>query len=164
GSLPSHAHGSGHMVGRRPYATARRGNARLSLFVSRDSADDAAWLGMWSLVVAWRARTLDAMVMLDPGELLVPVAGGPVRGPRYARFWTEPAKRVAARAVSGRPRHRLDIRATSTNRSNRPASTVVVNLYARTRMTIALRPEVEPQKPGAPLTINVATSSMRGAV
>jgi hypothetical protein len=164
GSLPPHSHGSGHAAGRRPYATARRRNARLSLFVSRDNAADAAWVGTWRLMIAWRARTPDAMVMLDPGELLVPVAAGPVRGPRWSRLLVPAGKRRAARAVGGTPRHRLDIRATSTNRSHLPASTVVVNVYARTRLTISLRPEVEPEKPGAPLSIDVRTDTLRGVV
>jgi hypothetical protein len=41
---------------------------------------------------------------------------------------------------------------------------VVVNVYARTRLTISLRPEVEPEKPGAPLSIDVRTDTLRGVV
>jgi Common central domain of tyrosinase len=161
GGLTAHLHGGGHAA-RRPYPRARRGNGRLSLFVSRDSADDSAWVGTWMLVIAWRARDLDAMVMVDPGELLVPVAAGPVRGPRYARLLLKPERRVAARAVAGKPRHRLDIRATSTNRSNRPTSSVVVNVYARTRLKVELRPEVE-KVGGAPLTVAIVTNALRGS-
>src|SRR5215216_6875736 len=163
GGLPAHSHGGGHAAARRPYATARRGSGRLSLFVSRDSADDSAWIGTWMLVVAWRARTLDAMVMVDPGELMVPVAAGPVRGPRYARLLMPPERRKAARTVAGTPRHRLDIRATSTNRSDKPASSVVVNIYARTRLRIELRPDAQRAQAGAPLTVNIMTDALRGA-
>jgi hypothetical protein len=87
GSLAPHSHGAGH-VGRSPRATVRRRRGRLSLFLQRDSADDSAWVGTWTLLVAWRARIADAMVMLDPGDLIFPVSAGPVRGPRYARLLT----------------------------------------------------------------------------
>jgi hypothetical protein len=163
GGLAAHSHGSGHAAARRPYATARRGSGRLSLFVSRDSADDSAWIGAWMLVVAWRARHLDAMVMVDPGELMVPVAAGPVRGPRYARLLKKPEERKAARAVAGLPRHRLDIRATSTNRSSRPASSAVVNIYARTRLKVELQPEKDQLQAGTPLTVNIVTEALRGS-
>jgi hypothetical protein len=163
GTLPAHSHGAGHTAARRPHATARRGSARLSLFVSRDSADDAAWVGTWMLLVAWRTRSLDAMVMVDPGELMVPVAAGPVRGSRYARLLQKPERRLPARSVVSRPVHRLDIRPTATNRSHRPASTVVVNVHARTRLRVELRPELEVAAPGAPLTVNILTNALRGS-
>ena len=160
--MAAHSHGAGHAAARRPHATARRGSGRLSLFVSRDNADDSAWIGTWMLVVAWRARDLDAMVMVEPGELMVPVAAGPVRGPRYARLLQKPEQRKAARAIAGTPRHRLDIRAASTNRSHLPASSVVVNIYARTRLRVQLRPDAKVQS-GAPLTVGVVTETLRGS-
>lgn len=170
GDLPRHEHGGGHgghcHCGRRPRVTARQGAGRLSLFVQRDSADASAWVGSWMLVVAWRARDLDAMVMIDPSELLIPVAAGPLRGPRYSRLLTDPRKRIAARAVAGLSRHRLDVRATSTNRSHREARTVVVNVYARTRLRIELVPEMAVGKgprAGEEVTLNLVTDALRGA-
>ena len=124
GSLPGHSHGAGAAHGgRRPLVTVRRRRGRLSLFLRRDNADAAAWVGTWRLLVAWRVRGLDRMVMLDNGELMFPVAAGPVRGPRYARLLVKPARRAAARSVRTKPRHRLDVRPTSTNlgTGNRPA-------------------------------------------
>jgi Common central domain of tyrosinase len=166
GGLPLHAHGGGHPhVGpRRPSATARRGRGRLSLVIQRDSADPSAWVGGWTLMIAWRARQLDAMVMLDPGELMRPVGAGPVRGPRYARLLVKPEKRRAARAVSGRPRHRFDIRATSTNSSRNASCSMLVNVYARTRLRVEARPEVQRAVAGTPLDVTVAADALRGAV
>ena len=88
--------------------TARRRNGRLSLFLRRDNADASAWVGTWRLLVAWRARSLASMVMLDTGELMFPVAAGPIRGPRYARLLVKPSRRTPARSVAGKARHRLD--------------------------------------------------------
>lgn len=164
GGLPEHSHGGAHhgCCVRRPHVTARRRHGRLSLIVSRDSADASAWVGGWMLLVAWRARSLDAMVMLDPGELAFPVAAGPVRGPRYARLLTRPKRRTPARSVVGAPRHRLDIRPTSTNRSDRAACSVVVNVYARTRLRVELRGEERQPFAGDALTVNVAVDALRG--
>jgi Common central domain of tyrosinase len=171
GDLPLHEHGGGHGghgcgCGRRPRVTARQGAGRLSLFVQRDSADAAAWVGSWMLMIAWRARTLDGMMMIDPSELLVPVAAGPLRGPRYARLLVDPRKRIAARAVAGVSRHRLDVRATSTNRSQRDACTVVVNVYARTRLRLDLILEADAagKRPvaGEAITLNLVTDALRG--
>src|SRR6185503_8453018 len=131
----------------------RRGNGRLSLFVSRDSADDSAWVGAWTLMIAWRARELDGMVMLDVGTLLAPVAAGPLRGARYSRLLARPEERLAARVIAATPRHRLDVWPASTNRSDRPACSVVVNVYARTRLKVELRPELEKQAAGTPLAV-----------
>ena len=57
--------------------------------------------------------------MLDAGELMFPVAAGPVRGPRYARLLVK--ARSAARRPA-RPRQAapsLDVRPTSTNVARR---------------------------------------------
>ncbi len=164
GALPAHSHGGGHPGGRKPLATARRGRGRLSLFVQRDSADAASWVGDWMLVVARRARELDAMVMLDAGELMLPVAAGPARGPRYARLLVKPERRKPARAIAAKPRHRLDVRPAATGaHSSRPACSVVVNVYARTRLRVNLRGEPGAALAGEPLAVEVAAEALRGA-
>jgi hypothetical protein len=94
-------------------------------------------------MVAYRVRDMSAMVMADVGELLFPVSAGPVRGPRFARLLDPPERRVAARAIVAKQRHELDVRPGSTNNSTKPACSVVVNVYARTR----LRLELEPKNP-----------------
>jgi hypothetical protein len=162
----SHGHGAGANhgchCGRRPSVTARRGRGRLSLFLSRDSADAAHWVGTWTLMVAWRAKVLDAMAMTDLGELLVPVAAGPIRGPRWARLAQAPGKRRATRTVPGVARHRLDVRPTATGRDGRPATTVVVNVYARTRLKIELRPEAGRGLVGQGLALRLESSVLAG--
>jgi hypothetical protein len=163
GHVPIHVHGGGHAE-RRPHVTARLGKGRLSLMLQRDSADAATWVGKWSLVIAWRARELDAMVMPDPGELLVPVSGGPVRGPRYARLLSKPEERIAGRALPAKPKHRLDLRPPSTGRESRRASTVVVNVYARTRLRVTLTPGTKRLVIGSPVSVEVTTDVLRGSV
>ena len=146
--------------GRRPLVTVRRRRGRLSLFLRRDNADASAWIGTWRLLVAWRARTLDRMVMLDNGELMFPVAAGPVRGPRYARLLLKPARRSRGpQRARSKPRHRLDVRPTSTNIGTEAACSVVVNVYARTRLAMDLRAERE----GDGINFTLATNLLRGA-
>lgn len=168
GRLPAHAHGepNGHhgVGGRQPKATARRGNGRLSLFVQRDSAGASAWVGVWSLTIAWRARELDAMTMVDPAEWLVPVVAGPIRGPRYARLLQPPHLRKAARAVPSPKRHCLDLRPTSTSRDHKAACTAVVNLSARTRLQMTFRPDALVRSPGETFTLTVTPNLLRGSV
>jgi hypothetical protein len=165
GGVPVHAHGGGgaHPGARSARATARRGHGRLSLFVQRDSADAGAWVGEWMLVIARRALSLDAMVMFDPGELMLPIAAGPARGPRYARLLARPDKRRPARAIAGKPRHRLDVRPTATARSGGPACSVVVNVYARTRLRVTLTPPREQAQARQPISLEVETTVLRGA-
>ena len=81
--------------------TASRANARLTLVLQRDGAGAHCWVGQWRLMVAYRARRMDAMVMLGIGELIAPVAAGPTRGARLARLLTAPAARTPARAAGG---------------------------------------------------------------
>jgi Common central domain of tyrosinase len=162
GSLPPHSHGGhgGGHGGPRPLVTARRRRGRLSLFLKRNNADTSAWVGTWYLLVAWRARLVDAMVMLDAGELMVPVSAGPIRGARYARLLVKPERRIPARAVRAPARHRLDVRPTSTNLTSERACSVVVNVYARTRLRTDLRVE----RHGDELSFTVATNLLRGAI
>ena len=160
GTLPGHAHGGGSHGGRRPAVTVRRRRGRLSLFLRRDSADASAWVGTWRLLVAWRARTLGRMVMLDNGELMFPAAAGPIRGPRYARLLTKPERRLAVRSILSNMRHRLDVRPTSSNLGGQPACSVVVNVFARTRLALDLRGERE----GDEISFTIAANLLRGAV
>lgn len=160
GTAPAHAHAGGHTGIRRPLVTASRRNGRLSLFLRRDSADASAWVGSWNLLVAWRARAIDTMVMLDPGELLVPASAGPVRGPRYARLLLKPARRKPARAIPAKMRHRLDVAPASTGSSDRPACSVVVNVYGRTR----LRLHLDAARKDKEVSVHVATELLRGGV
>lgn len=125
-------------------------------------AEAAHWVGTWTLMVAWRAKSLDAMAMTDLGELLVPVAAGPIRGPRWARLAQAPAKCRATRTLASPARHRLDVRPTATGRDARPATTVVINIYARTRLKIDFRPQLERPLAGRPLGLHLETRVLAG--
>jgi hypothetical protein len=144
GAAHGHAGHTGSMSGMRlPDVTATRSDGRLSLVLQRDSADDSCWVGRWRLMIAYRARDLSAMTMFDPGELMIPVAAGPIRGPRHARLIQRPDRQFATRALTGVPHNRLDVRATGTNHSDAEACSIVVTIYARTRLRVELAPERE---------------------
>jgi hypothetical protein len=150
--------------GRMPHITARRGKGRLSLMLQRDSAGCSFWVGTWRLMIAYRARDMSAMVMPDVGELMFPVAAGPVRGARYARLLQPMEKRVAARSVAAQQRHPLDVRPPSTNSDSNQACSVVVNVYARTRLRLNLVAEQGLVATGNPLKIGIGFDVLAGNI
>src|SRR5689334_16014729 len=123
---------------RRPHVTARRANGRLSLLLQRDSAETPCWVGRWSLMVIFKARTPDAMVMFTPDNLLAPVSAGTLRGPKYSRLLVHPKERRAQRNIVQRPSSVFDMVPTATNNSDREACDIAVNVYARTRLRYSL--------------------------
>lgn len=165
GSLPPHTHGGGGHGGggRRPHVTARNGRGRLSLMLRRDSADASAWIGEWTLVVAWRARDFDSMIMFDPSEFLFPIAAGPQFGPRYARLLVSPEKRLARRALKAKSLHRLANPTPAMGRQANQACDAVVNVYAKTRLQVTLQPEPKRGRVGKPFAINIVTDVIRGS-
>lgn len=147
-----------------PDVTATRANGRLSLLVQRGTADDSCWVGAWELMVAYRARRMDAMLMPTVGELMLPVSAGPVRGKRFERLLATPAARVPSRNVRQRAAHRFDERPLGTNNSDQPACTAVVNIYARTRLRLELVPSVELLRKGERLSVRVEPTVLQGNV
>lgn len=163
-----HAHGDaaggGHAGhgGRQPCVTARRGDGRLSLVLQRDSAPLSTWVGAWTLMVAYRAQDMSAMVMPEIGELMFPVTAGPVRGPRYARLLEPEEKRVAARLIPGPTRNPLDLRPGSTNNNAAEACSVIVNVCAQTRLRLDLVAEKEILSAGDELGVEIRSEIARG--
>jgi tyrosinase-like protein len=163
GDGADHAHGHAH-DGCAPDVTATRSAGRLSLVLQRNNASAGCWVGSWQLMIAYRARRLDAMVMPNIGALLVPVAAGPVRGPRFARLLAKPGARVATRNVARRPAHRLDVRPVSTNRNDREACNAVVNVYARSRLQLALELRAQRLEAGSAFSIAIEPRVLQGNV
>ncbi|HSV64864.1 MAG TPA: tyrosinase family protein [Mycobacteriales bacterium] len=154
--------GHGMAMGPRPHVTARRATGRLSLLLQRDNADHSAWVGNWRLMAAYRAPDMGAMVMADLGELMYPVAAGPVRGPRWSRLLRRPTARQPARSIVAAPRHRLDIRPAGTNNDRSQACSLVVNFYARTRLRLELVPRKGSRTPGKELAFDLSTDVLAG--
>jgi len=136
-----HDHGdsaSCAMCCRRAHVTAKRSNGRLTLMLQRDSADLACWVGRWRLMVSFRARVFDAMVMFTPDTLMAPVAAGTLRGPKYSRLLVDPKRRIAQRNISHVSANVLDIVPVGSNHSDGDACDLAVNVYARTRLRYSL--------------------------
>jgi hypothetical protein len=165
GRTPAHSHGGheGCECHRRPHVTAQRGKARLTIVLRRDHADREAWVGRWMVVMAYGADSLDAMVMPEIGNMLVPVAAGPTRGPRFARLLQKPANRVATRFIAVKPAHRLDTPPVSTNKGGRGSSSVTVNVYARTRLKLNLLPGSE-RAVGKPFEATIHADLIQGSI
>ena len=143
--------------------TATRSDGRLTLVLQRDLADDDCWIGAWRLMVAYRTRQLDAMLMPLIGELMVPVAGWPTRGSRYARATRRGARQPALRNIRFAPANRLDTVPIGTNRNDNQAETAVITIYARTRLRIELRPDRDVVPTGEGLTFRLATTALTGS-
>jgi hypothetical protein len=138
GSGHSHGAAPGH-ADRRPEVVSARGDGRLTLVVQRDSADYSAWVGSWQVMVGYRDREMDGMVMAGLGELILPVAAGPVRGPRWARPPRDRNQQLTPRRnLTTDTLTNLAVPTLSTNRSERSACSVVINVYAQTRLALEL--------------------------
>jgi hypothetical protein len=162
----AHGHAGPAAHGRLPHVTARRGDGRLSLMLQRDSAPASTWVGRWNLMISYRARDLSAMLMLDISELMIPVAAGPVRGPRHARLLQRQEKRFAtpSRAIAGVQRHALDVRAAETNNSGNESATIVVNIYAASRLRLELVPAKDVVERGDKIKIDVRPDVLSGTI
>ena len=136
----------------------------MSLVLQRNNADAACWVGKWRVMIAYKARRLDAMVMPTIGDLLVPVSAGTVRGPRFAKLLQSPKERVATRTLAAAPVNRLDHRPVSANKNGAEACNVVVNIYSRTRLRVDLSPRGALFEAGTALAIDVKTDVFQGNI
>jgi hypothetical protein len=164
GGMAGMAGMSGMSGAREPHVTATRSRARLSLVLQRDNADGSSWIGLWRLMVAWKATAMDGMMMPTLGGLIFPLAAQPARGPRYARLALSPKQRKPQRNVVQRARNLLDELPPSTNRNGNEACNATVNIYARTRLRVELTAEPFHAAPGAELTMHVDANVLRGNI
>jgi hypothetical protein len=138
GTVHNHGAASGHTY-RCPDVVAARGDGRLTLMVQRDNADYSAWVGSWQVMVGYRDREMDGMVMAGVGELILPVAAGPVRGPRWSRATKGRDQRPATRRILDKDvLANLSVPTLSTNQLEGSACSVVINVYAQTRLALEL--------------------------
>jgi hypothetical protein len=165
GDVTGHSHASmeGHGTCL-PQVTATRANGRLTMVLDRNNADYECWVGQWQLMVAYQARTMDAMVMPTIGELIIPVSAGPVQGPRFSKLLISPKKRQATRNLKIKPAHRLDVQAVSTNNSENEACSVVVNVYGRTRLKMNLLPQKDLVSDVSGFTVEISNDLIKGNV
>jgi len=164
GEAAGHEHSTmcGHCCA--PDVTARRGKGRLSLVVQRNNSDTSCWVGSWRLMVAYKARGLDAMVMPKIGELIFPVSAGPVRGARFSRLLIAPKARVATRSLKARPSHPLDTKSLSTNRNQSEACNAVINISARTRLRLELSTQNDLATVGEGFKVEVTANILTGNI
>ncbi|GAA4454164.1 hypothetical protein GCM10023189_20290 [Nibrella saemangeumensis] len=147
-----------------PDITARRANGRLSMIIQRGNVSKACWVGHWELMISYKARQLDKMMMPELGELLFPVSAGPIKGERYVRLLSRPAARKATRNILSKSLHGLDARAVSTNSNNREACHIVVNIYARTNLKLNLELGSQLIRRGDELKLTVVNDITLGSI
>lgn len=134
GDEHEHPHSGCHDCCEKPYITSRRSNGRLSLIIQRGNTGKNCWVGNWRLMISYKAKQLDKMLMPSIGELLIPVAAGAIRGERYSRLLISQKLRKPSRSIAKNRQHGLDTRPISTNSDNSDACNAVVNIYARTHL------------------------------
>lgn len=119
-----------------PHITTLRSNGRLSMVIQKGNTSKDCWVGDWTLMVSYKARQLDKMMMPELGELLFPVTAGPIKGDRYLRLLQKVSQRKATRNVISSSVHGLDHRTVGTNSSGLAACNLVMNVYARTKLKL----------------------------
>jgi hypothetical protein len=164
GNESSHDHMACNHCCPPPTITSSRSNGRLSMVIQKGNTGKDCWVGNWQLMISYKAKQLDKMMMPELGEMLFPVAAGPIRGPRYARLLVPPGRRTAPRNIHQNSAHSLDVMAASTNSNGNEACTVVVNIYSRTTLKIDLRADNLVIKAGEEIKINFDTNLSVGSV
>lgn len=135
--------------------TSSRSNGRLSLVIQRGNTGKDCWVGPWQLMISYKAKELDKMMMPELGELLFPVSAGPIRGPRYSRLLVDEKRRTATRNILQKSAHRLGMTAASTNANTNDACSIVVNIYGRTNLKLELSIENLVMKTGEEIKIGL---------
>ncbi len=161
-----HQHSEGHCnhCCTLPDITSKRSNGRVTLVIQRGNTEKECWVGTWELMIYYKTKQTDAMMMMELGELLFPVAAGPVRGAKYSRLLTEVKNRIATRNVVKASRHGLDNIAASTNSNSNEACTMVVNIYGRTNLKMNLHTGSVVVKKGEEFKISVDMDINTGSV
>jgi len=147
-----------------PHITSNRSNGRLSMVIQKGNTGKDCWVGNWQLMISYKARQLDKMMMPELGELLFPVAAGPIRGPRYSRLLINPKRRIAPRNIFQKSAHSLDVMAASTNSNANEACSIVVNIYTRTTLKIDLRPDKVNIKVGEEIKLHLDANILVGSI
>jgi len=165
GDHHSHSHSNGcHHCCPLPHITSTRANGRLTLVLQRNNADKECWVGPWMLMISYKAKEEDAMHMHELGELLFPVAAGPMKGQRYARLLTNPQSRRSIRTIHSKLLHGLDFRAVNTNSASGDACNMVVNVSARTNLKISLGNNLGILKKGEEIKLSVQDNVVKGSI
>lgn len=166
GNAMSHQHDDGCMMSccPGPHITASRANGRLTIVIQRDHACDDCWTGVWQLMIAYKTREIDKMLMPEIGNLLFPVSAGPIRGQHYARLLIDPKQRIATRNIVQPTLHGLDVFPVSTNSNSNEACSIVVNVYTRSNLRFKLQSDVPITRVGEELMIDIMHRNPFGKV
>jgi len=124
-----------------PHITVKKSKGRLSLVLQRNNSPYNCWVGQWQLVVMYKAKNHNAMSMPTMGELMYPVGGGPIRGNQFNNLITRKKYRKPTRLTFSKPSNGLDTRGAFTNAEKGQACNNLVNIYAKTRISISLESE-----------------------
>ncbi|NNF32508.1 MAG: hypothetical protein HKN68_00255 [Saprospiraceae bacterium] len=122
----------------KPHITVRRSKGRLSLVIQRNNTSRKCWVGQWELMIMYKAKDLNGMLMPTIGELMFPVSGGPIRGNEFFNLLTRKGRRIPTRKVFTPAANGLDQRAVITNAEKGSACNNLVNIYARTNLKMEI--------------------------
>lgn len=155
------------------FITIQHRGARDTIFLRRNFAADAQWIGRWFIHISYSARGLHlhggdhghahdqthadphvvaaaGMLMPSKWDQMIHAAAPPVVGPVFAQFDLPAAKRVSTRTL--RQSKFPAIGAPVLSEPTTP-SQVAVNIYARTAMRVDLRLLTEARFAGTPIEV-----------
>lgn len=147
-----------------PHVNFKRSNGRLSLIIQRNNANRKCWVGQWELLISYRAKDHSAMLMPTPGELLFPVAGGPIRGNQFQNLVARQKARIPTRKIFAKAANVLDTRAPLTNMERGEACNNLINIYAKTRLKLSVSGNQSVVKKGKNFDLKLSFDSPNGKV
>lgn len=157
------------------FITIQRRGRRDTIFLRRNLAPDAKWIGRWFLHLAYcppghehpndehahgaehshdhRDTVFGGMIMPTTWDLIVPVSAPPLAGPVFAQYNLPKAKRVSTRVLAARTLPTVGGPSIAKPFPN--AVPVVVNCYAKTRLHVDLQFAGDPRFAGDELRLTL---------
>lgn len=133
--------------------TVVRARARLSAFLNRDGASQAAWVGNWHLVATYKAGPERFMLMSSLWQMTMPSGTLPLLGPKFARLGARkfaPLRTFAATAQMKQP-----FPQPSSSGETDDACTLDVHIFSRPLVQASVVTRTKRAVAGQPIEVRV---------
>ncbi|MEO7305907.1 MAG: tyrosinase family protein, partial [Ferruginibacter sp.] len=159
-----HSHGSRTETLSPFLVTMKQQSGRCTIFLNRNGADSAEWVGRWAIMAFYKADPGEhVMIMPSISDLILPAGAPPVRGPLYSRIFQTPAQRLPVRAISGKPAHTLAMGLPGiTATSNEPPCAVAINIYNKASHQVVLNSTVKAAFAGEDIHLSLHLTDKAG--
>jgi hypothetical protein len=142
GAGHDHNHATGSAVSSHQHdevlVTSNKRSGRTTIFMNRNGAESERWVGRWQVRVMYR-MTAENMRMFMPSafDRLIPAGAPRVRGSVFAQAALPAAKRLPMRLLPAQSAQNF-FPVAGANEDRHEASTVAVNVYARSTLQVGL--------------------------